>query len=354
MHAHVSIVGLVRNFMFDNERLFLCWRKYRRLLDAIRVIMSLIPLHSSTSLILPTSILIPIVLICLYRIFVHPLASVPGPLVAKCTSLWQILHSYLGDECTAVQALHRRYGKVVRIGPNMVDISDGAALGPIYVERGGFPKPSSYHNAYTDGFATIFSTTDSAYRATRAKVVAPLFSTAAIRRDSRTLYESVERFLQALQKSKEMAKGRPVDLQMHTRALGLDVLASYLFRHRPSSSQEQIDQGSMIPWLNVIVDVGQFFYLPSQLFRFCVTLYIRFRPRRYTEAISTKFVHEYTMSLPRDDGNKDGTFQGRLLEQGISRENVAAECKSMMFAGIHSSGSVLAMTLWYLAKDPIM
>lgn len=317
--------------------------------EPVNVVSSLL---SATLLLLPASIIVTAVVTCIYRVCFHPLGRVPGPLLAKCTSLWQILHSYVGDECTIMQTLHHRYGNVVRIGPNMIDIADGAALGPIYVDKGGFPKPSCYHNAYTDGFATIFSTTDPAYRATRAKAVAPLFSSAAIHRDREHLYQCVERFVQNLRKYKEVSKSRPVDLQRYTRALGLDVLASYLFRHRPSKIQMQIEEGAMIPWLDFIVDAGQFFYFPARFFRFCVAAYSRFRPQGRSEANASKLVREYTMDLASDAESKDNTFQRKLLKQGVSREEIAAECKSMMVAGTHSFGSVLAMTLWHLAKEP--
>ncbi|KAL8763242.1 MAG: hypothetical protein Q9184_000882 [Pyrenodesmia sp. 2 TL-2023] len=234
----------------------------------------------------------------------------------------------------------------------MIDISDGAALGPIYVDKGGFRKLSNYHNAYVDGFATIFSTTDLAYRATKAKAIAPLFSSAAVHRDRECLYQSVERFIQDLHESIQRSKGRPVDLQKHTRALGLDVLSSYLFRHRLSRTQEQIKAGSMIPWLDVIVDLGQFFYLPPWLSRLCVPAWSRSRPQAHREANASQLVQEYTTSAARDPETKSNTFQSRLLKQGIAKEEIAAECKSMMVAGTHSFGGVLAMTLWNLARHP--
>lgn len=291
-----------------------------------------------------TTVLVAVCIFYANRIFFHPLARVPGPLLAKCTSLWQIYHAYMGDECTAVQRLHRKYGKIVRIGPNLIDIADGAALVPIYLDK-RFLKPSSYHNAYTDGFATMFSTTDPAYRGPRAKTVAPLFSKAAVGRHKDLIYQSIERFIQRLKECKSMSKGHPIDLQEHTRALGLDVLASYLFHHRPPNVEEQIDGGSMIPWIDIIVDVGRFFYLPSWLFRLCVRMHLVSRSRKDREAESAKTVHGYTISLPYTDERKGKTFQGRLFEHGTPREQIAAECKSMMFAGTHSSGSILAHTL---------
>ncbi|KAI4140454.1 MAG: hypothetical protein LQ341_003837 [Variospora aurantia] len=233
----------------------------------------------------------------------------------------------------------------------MVDISDGAALESIYVSKGGFSKPSWYHNAYVDGFSTIFSSTDLAYRATKARVVAPLFSNLAIYRDQKSLYQSVDHFVQALIRSKEASNGRHVDLQEHARALGLNVLSTYLFRHQPPRIQKLVNEGSMIPWLDFVVDIGQFFYLPFTLYHFCVSSYLRVHPQRSQAVDATKLVHEYTMNLPGGGENKTQSFQGRLLEQGFSKEEVAAECKSMMVAGIHSLGTVLSMIIYYLAKD---
>lgn len=299
------------------------------------------------------SLLVSVCTVAIYRVFFHPLAGVPGPLLAKCTSLYHLYHSYMGDECAVASKLHRKYGKVIRLGPNLIDISDGAALLPIYQNK-EFRKPVSYHNAYTDGHATMFSTTDPTYRAPRAKTVAPLFSGAAISRDKDLMYQSVERFIQRLEECKARIKGRPIDVQEHTRALGLDVLASYLFRHRPPNVQEQIDKGTMIPWLDIVVDTGRFFYLPSRLFRFCVWMYLKFRADKDRWIESVKTVHGYTMGVAREGERNGYTFQGRLFEQGISKEQIAAECKSMMFAGTHSSGSILAHILWYLAQNPNM
>ncbi|KAL8976930.1 MAG: hypothetical protein Q9205_007169 [Flavoplaca limonia] len=60
------------------------------------------------------------------------------------------------------------------------------------------------------------------------------------------------------------------------------------------------------------------------------------------------------MNLPvvvSDDSGKGDSYQGRLHQQGISRDQIAAECKDVWFAGVHSFGALLATALWHLAKD---
>jgi hypothetical protein len=65
-----------------------------------------------------------------YRVYLHPFAHIPGPLAAKCSWLWLHYHAYVGDECTQIRRLHEKYGLVVRVAPNEVDIADGDAIAP--------------------------------------------------------------------------------------------------------------------------------------------------------------------------------------------------------------------------------
>ncbi|KAL8726830.1 MAG: hypothetical protein Q9166_006446 [cf. Caloplaca sp. 2 TL-2023] len=247
--------------------------------------------------------------------------------------------------------LHRKYGKVVRIGPNEIDIADGAALGPIYVDKGGFLKTSNYHKFYVDGFPSIFSSSDPAYRAPRAKAVAPLFSIAAIRRDSDRISECVGRFVRHLQKLKDNSNGAPIDLQAPARVLGFNVMSAYLFRHEYPDMREEVKEKSLLPWLNAFVDTSQLFCFPNRLFEPLIMKMERWRPQKDLEAKSAKAVHDYALNLPFDSSDKGDSFPGKLYQHGIPREQIVSECKDVMFAGLHSFGALLATTFWYLAKD---
>ncbi|KAL8783482.1 MAG: hypothetical protein Q9213_004619 [Squamulea squamosa] len=312
-------------------------------------ISSYLNLHVALGLVILISVLLGF-----YELFFHPLAKVPGPWIARFTTFWHTYHTYIGDENTLIQELHRRYGKVVRIGLNSVDIADGAALRPIYVDKGGFLKTTNYHNFYVDGYPTIFSTSDPANRAPRAKAVAPLFSVAAIRRDSDRIHECVTRFVKRLQESKKNSAGCPVDIQEPARILGFEVMSSYLFRHQYPHKLDGANEKSVIPWLNAFVDTGQFFYFSNRLSQILVSKLERWRPQTKLEAKSAQAVHEYVLNLPiihSDSSEKADSFQGRLHQHGISQEQIAAESKDFMFAGLHSFGAILATTIWHLAKD---
>ena len=111
-----------------------------------------------------------------YRVYLHPLSHVPGPILPKITSLWLHYHAYIGDEASTIHGLHAHYGPYVRVAPNEVDIADADAIQPIYVAKGGFMKAPCYANFDIDGHKSIFSTTNPEYRAPRAKAVVPMFS----------------------------------------------------------------------------------------------------------------------------------------------------------------------------------
>ena len=70
----------------------------------------------------------------------HPLAKFDGPFIASFTNLWKVYHVYVGDLEHVLLEAHRRYGKVVRIGPNHLDVSDAAAVKQVYGSGRAFQK----------------------------------------------------------------------------------------------------------------------------------------------------------------------------------------------------------------------
>ncbi|KAH0499247.1 hypothetical protein TgHK011_006452 [Trichoderma gracile] len=79
-----------------------------------------------------------------YQCYFSPLASFPGPFAAKVSSLWRPYITSRGQWHRKLGELHRRYGSVVRIGPNQLSIGDPDAFRTIYRVSGAFVKSSSY------------------------------------------------------------------------------------------------------------------------------------------------------------------------------------------------------------------
>lgn len=107
--------------------------------------MAIIPIIASLlSLLTPGVLFIAgLTIICLYLLYQRynsKLRSIPGPFLASMTNLYRFLDA-LTWRCHENQlALHEKYGKFVRYGPNMVAISDPDAIQAIYAVNNGFIK----------------------------------------------------------------------------------------------------------------------------------------------------------------------------------------------------------------------
>lgn len=72
------------------------------------------------------------------------LRNVPGPFWASMTYIPKLLSVLRSDMHLQMVDLHRRYGPIVRIGPNHVSVGDPAAIDLIYSTGSGFRKSDSY------------------------------------------------------------------------------------------------------------------------------------------------------------------------------------------------------------------
>ncbi|KAI0808336.1 cytochrome P450 [Fomes fomentarius] len=80
--------------------------------------------------------------IILYRISpFHPLAHYSGPISCKVSQWWMAYISLTGYEHLYITELHRKYGDVVRIGPNEISIRHPSAVAPVMA----LAKGPQYH-----------------------------------------------------------------------------------------------------------------------------------------------------------------------------------------------------------------
>ena len=154
----------------------------------------------------------------LVRIARDTLRHIPGPLICRYTSLWLHYQAWAGTQCSAIQKLHEKYGPVVRIAPNDLHVSDGSALWPIYMEKGGFLKSTYYNTFDIDGHATVFTTLQLDKRAERLKSIQSMFSYSAIQGAKSIIERCATRMVERLEEEK--GKGEPVDVLNLTRGYG--------------------------------------------------------------------------------------------------------------------------------------
>ena len=317
---------------------------------------------------------IPVLVRILYRLYYHPLSHVPGPLTARITWLHLYIICYLGVECRLLRRYHQKYNTpVLRIAPNAVSISDGAALHPIYIANGGFTKSARYENFKVGGLHTIFSSRDTAYRDVRAKAVAPLFAMGRVRaagEASGTIGESIEKFLRLFEREKADATRRKptnaeVDILDLAYRLMMDLVTGYLFGQTYGALEERnlaaksasacsVDSGQMsaLPFIFAIVEAGRFSLLPPRIFNFIHAAFHQFFPN-YEFQNSLDRVHAFAADITENANSEENdTYQSRLLASGVSKQETILQCMAVMFAGTDSTAVKLVAIIFHLVQNP--
>ena len=80
-----------------------------------------------------------LILAILFRNYLR-LRRIPGPFLAGLTNLWRVYYVKKGDAQDTYIRLHKKYGNVVRVGPNCVSVSGLDAIQAIYNVQDKFPK----------------------------------------------------------------------------------------------------------------------------------------------------------------------------------------------------------------------
>lgn len=64
----------------------------------------------------------------IYRVYFHPLAKYPGPFLAKITNFYGAYYNGIGDLHIQVEKGFKKYGPVIRQGPNKLMFQSETAL----------------------------------------------------------------------------------------------------------------------------------------------------------------------------------------------------------------------------------
>ncbi|KAK2740859.1 benzoate 4-monooxygenase cytochrome p450 [Colletotrichum kahawae] len=113
-----------------------------------------------------------------------PLRKYPGPGLAAWTNLWRLSVVRTGSYHVKIKELHKKYGAVVRIGPNTLDLDFPELIKTLYGTDGKWSKTEFYHNnsAIIDGRITyhLFSTTDQAEHARMKRPIVKYYSQSSV------------------------------------------------------------------------------------------------------------------------------------------------------------------------------
>ncbi|KAK4442341.1 cytochrome P450 [Podospora aff. communis PSN243] len=194
-----------------------------------------------------------LLIIALYRLTLHPLARVPGPKVAALSNAWLALRVRDGRMLELGKEIHKRYGPVVRVGPNEVWCDSMEAFAAVYTAGNGVEKSDFYlatklnkpivdwrmnlHWPDTLDFLSEFDT--KRYRLQR-RLIGPTYQTANLKKFESAIDAVIA---QAIQKLKSL-DGAEVDLKQWMHIVAVECLGAVVLSWSPGYIRDGTDGGT--------------------------------------------------------------------------------------------------------------
>ncbi|WYZ38225.1 hypothetical protein EsH8_III_000139 [Colletotrichum jinshuiense] len=190
-----------------------------------------------------------------YRLLLHPLARAPGPRLAAISNVWYAYHARNGRMLELGKTLHKRYGPVVRVGPNEVWFDSVDAFKHIYRAGSGYEKSDFYLSTALqrpDITFTPFPTFTSPdtldllserdthrYRLQRRQI-GPLYQTAYLKRHEPALDAVLARVITTLRS----LDGAEIDLKEWMHIIVVESLSAIVLSWSPGYLRDKTDHAS--------------------------------------------------------------------------------------------------------------
>ncbi|KAJ6439309.1 cytochrome p450 protein [Purpureocillium lavendulum] len=164
--------------------------------------------------------------VVLYRLYLHPLAKYPGPLLGKLTGLYMVALMVAGKATYSRYEWHKKYGRVVRTGPDELCFADETSIKDIYGQSSNpCPKAAPFYSGISLNIATsLFTAVDRVEHARIRRLLAHQFSAAGIKQCLDEISDKVTKFCDRLQ-----ASSQPVNIHGLTHDLYLDIISQLSF-----------------------------------------------------------------------------------------------------------------------------
>ncbi|SMQ45979.1 unnamed protein product [Zymoseptoria tritici ST99CH_1A5] len=117
--------------------------------------------------------------------------DVPGPFLAKFTTLWYMYECRRCRRYLTVHKLHEKYGKFIRVQPNHVSIADPEAI-PIVYGHGTGTLKSEYYDAFVSIQRGLFNTRNRAEHTRKRKTVSHTFSAKSVGQFEQYIHHNLE------------------------------------------------------------------------------------------------------------------------------------------------------------------
>lgn len=310
------------------------------------------------------------VLLFLVRSFTSPTRGVPGPFWARLTRLWYFKRVALGQFERENIDLHRKYGPVVRVAPDMYSIDLPEAVNVVYGIGSKLPKSDWY-----DGWKhpspdawTMFPDKDMKRHAKTRRVFQGLYSMSSLVSYEKYVDECADVLVSRLSICSKARE--PINMGHWFQCYAFDVIGNITF----SKPFGFLDRGEDISGLLKALDkvmaystlvgifssfhpyifaVTNFFGVGGAAGRTYLAQYVkeRIRQRKAENEVSAEKAESYADGTPEDFLNKIMT-KNKDAPANVTDYHVFMMSMSNIIAGSDTTSISLSAILYYLLKYP--
>ncbi|KAL7620204.1 hypothetical protein AAE478_009197 [Parahypoxylon ruwenzoriense] len=308
-----------------------------------------------------------LVVFYLVRSIWSPLRSVPGPFLARFSDGWYLWRMYKGHFELDNVVLHKKYGSIVRYGPNRYSFDDPQASKIIYGHGTQFKKSSWYRasEAPLEDRSNMFAEEDNKRHALERKNYQQAYSMSALLSYEPYVDDCIELFSQRLTEAGHA--GLPIDMGHWFQCYAFDVIGLMTYEKRYGFLDQGDDIGGVISALEDNLKYMSMVGVYSGIHWYAFNLMNWLAGEagagiRYVQAFNTESVDAYRAdpkSVPIDtQDDRPETFLSGFFKKHeenptvFTKSNIYRGCMGNVVAGSDTTAISLSATLYYLLKKP--
>lgn len=297
----------------------------------------------------------------IYNVFFHPLRKFPGPILARATNLTWHIQFTKGRSVAWMHELHKKYGPVIRYGPNKLSSIKPETWKEVYGHHmPQWPKDPNFFGPDPYGEPGIIRADDVSHPRQR-KLVSHAFSDRALKDQEHVVKHYVSLLVEKLEQDANNHDGK-VDLVAWFNFTTFDVMADLTF----GESLNQLRGSMYSPWVKSIFSNVRSLQLMSiaaewQPFTKILTWFLipskvkeerqnvwRFSADkvkgRLSRQVDRNDIWSYILRYSNDE-NKEKRMKGLTLNEMLSNGQI------FMSAGTETTATLLSGLFYYLLLD---
>ncbi|KAK5994291.1 Cytochrome P450 monooxygenase [Cladobotryum mycophilum] len=302
----------------------------------------------------------------IFNVFYHPLAAFPGPRGAALTAWYKTYQEvWLGRSWIDVLGeLHKKYGNVIRVGPNELHFSDPAAYHEIYNNSNRWDKEAALYQSFGEdrssfGFLTYTESKQ------RKDIMAPLFSRRAIFELQDLVQSNVDRLCRVLENNDEA--GKSSDLFLGLRCFTMDTITSFCFAKSVNALGEPNFKAPIVEameaTLPTFIVFKHFSFVRKVVLGMPAWLSILISPETAGLVQLQRLLGAQVTEVVKNPKSLDDAPHRIIYHELLNPEaskgaplpsigSLYEEAQALMFGGADTTGNTLMLGTFYLLESP--